>query len=196
MRAAWLVLLAACSPHIASGSYLCGAEKACPPSEACDGVTDTCVLESAEQPFACAMGTEFPGDDTSATPQQIPALACVSPTYQVSECLPLGDMADWIVFSVPSTCTTVELHARIVYPIAYEGVSLELWDLAGNRRIGTDVPCPDAVGDPAHVERCIKLTVTPGGSYGLLVKPNGQGDCGGACAYNRYELSVQLATPG
>ena len=34
-----------------------------------------------------------------------------------------------------------------------------------------------------------------GGSYGLLVKPNGQGNCGGACAYNRYTLSVQLATP-
>ena len=196
MRAALLVLLAACSPDIASGSYLCGAEKACPPSQACDGVTDTCVIATSEQPFACEQGTEFPGDDTSATPQQIPALACVSPPYQVSECLPMGDSADWFAFSTPGNCVQVEVQARILFPVAYEGMSLELWDRAANSQIGTDVPCADSVNDPAHVERCIKLTVPPGGSYGLLVKPNGQGDCGGACAYNRYELFVQLGTPG
>jgi len=196
MRAALLVLVAGCSPEIASGSYLCGPDKACPPSEACDGVTDTCVLESSEQPFACDLGTEFPGDDTSATAQQIPALACVSPPYQVSECLPMGDMADWFAFATPANCSSVEVQARILYPVAYEGMNLELWDLAANSQIGTDVPCADSINDPAHVERCIKLTIPPGGSYGLLVKPNGQGDCDGACAYNRYSLSVQLATPG
>ena len=196
MRAALLVLLAACSPEIATGSYLCGAEESCPPDEACDGVTDTCVITSSAKPFACAMGTELSGDDTSATPQQIPALACVSPPYQVHECLPMGDQADWFAFSTPSTCVTVEVQARILYPVAYEGVSLELWDLAGNSQIGTDVPCADSIDDPAHVERCIKLMIPPGGSYGLLVKPSEQGNCGGSCAYNRYDLSVQLQTPG
>jgi len=196
MRAALLVLLAACSPDIASGSYLCGAEKSCPPNEACDGVTDTCVLATAEQPFACESGTEFPGDDTSATAQQIPALACVSPLYQVHECLPMGDAADWFAFSTPANCVQVEVQARILFPVAYEGVSLELWDLASNTQLGTDVPCADSINDPAHGERCIKLTIPPGGSYGFLVKPSGQGNCGGACAYNRYTLSVQLATPG
>ena len=34
------------------------------------------------------------------------------------------------------------------------------------------------------------------GDYGLVVKAQSDGDCDGACAYNRYDLSVQLATPG
>lgn len=189
------MVLAACSPEIASGSYLCGAEELCPPGEKCDGVTDSCVLATAEMPFACEAGTEIAGDDTAMTAQQVPALACVSPRFQAAGCMPPGDAADWFAFKTPSDCTTVQVQARIVFPVAYEVLSLELWDLAGNSQIGTDVPCADAVGDPAHVERCIKLTVPPGGSYGLLVKPSGQGACGGACAYNRYDLSLQLATP-
>lgn len=196
MRAALLLALAACSPEIATGSYLCGPEEKCPPGEACDGISDSCVLESGAMPFACEMGTEFPGDDTSMTAQQVPALACVSPPYHRAECMPVGDAADWFAFATPSTCTSVEVQARIAFPVAYEGLALELWDLSTNMPIGTDVPCADTVGDPAHVERCINLTIPPGGSYGLLVKPTGQGTCGGACAYNRYDLTVQLATPG
>ena len=93
-------------------------------------------------------------------------------------------------------CTAVEVQARIVYPVAYQSLSLELWDLTTNTAAGSDVACPDSIDDPAQVERCIELTVTPGGTYGLVVKPGGEGTCDGACAYNRYELSVQLATPG
>jgi len=197
MRATWLLLvLGACSPEIASGSYLCGAQESCPPDEACDGVTDTCVLTSTAMPFACDMNTEHAGDDTSATARPIPMLACVSPPYRESGCMPLGDTADWFQLTTPASCTSVEIQARLVYPVAYQGLSLELWDLGMNSSIGTDVPCPDAIDDPAHVERCINLTVTPGVNYGLLVKPSGQGACDGACAYNRYDLSVQLATPG
>jgi len=197
MRAMWLlVVVGACAPDIVPGSYLCGAEESCPPDEACDGVTDSCVLTSSAVPFACDAGTEHTGDDTADQARAIPMLNCVSPAYRESDCMPIGDSADWYKLAVPSTCTSVEVQARIIYPVAYEGLSLELWDLGTNQSIGTDIPCPDSVGDPAHVERCIKLTVTPGGTYGLLVKPSGQGMCGGACAYNRYDLSVSLDTPG
>ena len=197
MRTLWLVvMLGACSPDIVSGAYVCGAEESCPPDEACDGLTDTCVLASRAMPFACDADTEHPGDDTSATARPIPALACVSPPYRETACMPLGDTADWFELSTPASCTAVEIDARIIYPVAYEGLSLELWDLTANSSVGTDIACPDSVDDPAHVERCVKLTVTPGGHYGLVVKPSGQGACDGACAYNRYDLSVQLATPG
>lgn len=196
MRAMWLFVLGACSPDIVSGSYVCGAQESCPPDEACDGVTDTCVLTSAAMPFACADNTEHAGDDMPSTARPIPMLACVSPPYRESGCMPVGDAADWFTLTTPASCTAVEIDARIVFPVAYQTLSLELWDLTMNASIGTDVPCPDSIADPAHVERCVNLTVTPGRNYGLLVKPTGQGACDGACAYNRYDLTVQLATPG
>lgn len=196
MRAIWLVVLGACSPEIATGSYLCGAQRSCPPDQACDGVTDTCVDTAAALPFACADNTEHPGDDTSATARPIPMLACVSPPYRESGCMPIGDTADWFQLATPASCTAVEIDARLVFPVAYQGLSLELWDLTMNSPIGTDIPCPDGIADPAHVERCVNLKVTPGGNYGLLVKPSGQGTCDGSCDYNRYDLSVSLATPG
>jgi hypothetical protein len=195
----WLiavVMFAACSPEIAPGAYLCGAEESCPPGQACDGSSDSCVLASAATPFVCEDGTEHAGDDTSMTARPIPALACVSPPYRESGCMPAGDMADWFSLSTPASCTAVEVQARIVVPIAYEALSMELWDLGANQKVGSDIACPDSVQDPAHAERCITLPVNPGGHYGLVIAPAGTGTCGGACAYNRYELSVQLATPG
>jgi hypothetical protein len=197
MRTLMLVAaVAACSPTITPGSYLCGPSAACPSDQVCDGVTDSCVLKGTAMPFACEMGTDFPGDDSAATARQIPQLACVSPLYVAAGCMPSGDAEDWLALSVPSTCTSVEVQARLSFPVAYEKLSLELWDLSMMARIGSDVPCAQSVDDPAHVERCITLPVTPGGNYGLVVKATSDGDCGGACAYNRYDLTVQLATPG
>jgi hypothetical protein len=192
----WLVMLAGCSPDIASGAYLCGANASCPANQACDGVTDTCVLKPEAMPFTCATGTDVPGDDTPATAQPIPQLACVSPPYVDHGCMPAGDTQDWVKLSPPSVCSSVEIDARLTYPVAYEKLALELWDLSTNSIVGSDVPCADGANDPARVERCIDLAVTPGGDYGLVVKGASDGDCGGSCAYNRYDLSVQLATPG
>jgi hypothetical protein len=73
---------------------------------------------------------------------------------------------------------------------------MELWDLGMNSVVGSDVDCPQSSGDPAHVDRCINLQVTPGRDYGIAIKATPDGSCDGDCAYNRYYLSVQLATPG
>ncbi len=196
MRALVLVILAACSPTITPGSYLCGPNAACPSNQVCDGVTDSCVLDGTQMPFTCEMGTEVPGDDSAATARPIPQLQCVSSPFTAGGCLPMGDTQDWFKLTIPATCVSVEIQARITYPVAYETLSLELWDIAMNAPVGSDVPCVQSANDPAHVERCITLTVTPGKDYGLVVKPGTGGDCGGACAYNRYDLTVQLATPG
>jgi hypothetical protein len=191
-----LILLGACSPEIVSGSYLCGPEQACPPGEACDGVTDSCLLASRAEPFECEMGTDIPGDDTKDTANQIPQLQCVSVPYTVTGCMPMGDGADWYKLATPSTCSSVEVQARIQFPVSYEHLAMELWDLGLDTLVGSDIECAKSSGDPAHIERCINLTVTPGHDYGVLIKPTTDGSCGGDCAYNRYYLTVQLATPG
>jgi hypothetical protein len=196
VRALVFIVVAGCTPSIVPGGYLCGANEACPPDQMCDGVTDSCVLKGTEMPFTCEDGTDFPGDDSATSARQIPQLQCVSVPFMTQGCMPGGDGQDWLKLSVPSTCTSVEVDARLSFPIAYEKLSLELWDLGTNRVVGSDVPCVQGATDPAHVDRCITLMVTPGGDYGLAVKAQTDGDCGGSCAYNRYDLSVQLATPG
>jgi hypothetical protein len=196
MRALALVFLAACSPDIVSGAYLCGPESMCPPDEACDGVTDSCVLASRAEPFACDDGTERAGDDTAASATQLPNLDCVSVPASLDGCMPAGDGADWFKFSTPTVCSSIEAQVRVQYPVAYEHLSMQLWDIGMNTLVGSDIDCPKSSGDPAHVERCINLQVTPGHDYGIAIQPTADGSCDGACAYNRYYLTVQLATPG
>jgi hypothetical protein len=197
MRALLLLLMVgACSPDIAPGAYLCGAESSCPPGEACDGVTDSCVLETAAEPFTCDPGTDHVGDDTKDAANSVPQLACVSMPYSVNGCLPAGDGADWYKLTTPAGCVSVEAQIRIQYPVAYEHLTMELWNLTSNTRVGSDVDCAKSSGDPAHVDRCIKLPVDVSTDYGIVVAPSTDGACNGACAYNRYYLTVQLATPG
>jgi hypothetical protein len=190
------VSLAACSPDIVSGAYLCGPEGMCPPDDSCDGVTDTCVLASRAEPFTCEDQTERPGDDSPGSATQIPALACVSAPYSAHGCMPAGDAADWFAVSTPPECGAVEVQARIEYPVAYEHLAMQLWDLGTNTMVGGDADCASSIGDPAHVERCIEVPVTPGHDYGIAILPTAEGSCDGHCAYNRYYLTVQLATPG
>jgi hypothetical protein len=154
------------------------------------------VLASTAEPFACEDGTEHPGDDSAAAANQLPDLACVSPPTTQHGCMPAGDGADWFALKTPAECVAVEAQVRIQYPVSYEHLSMELWDLGMNSVVGSDIDCPNSSGDPAHVDRCINLQVTPGRDYGIAIKPTTDGACDGDCAYNRYYLTVQLATPG
>lgn len=192
-----LVLLAGCEADIASGSYLCGPEGLCPTDEACNGPDNTCVLTSTAQPFTCgATNTDNEPDDTPAEAMAISGLTCVSAPFEKNGCLHMGDPADWVSLAVPSTCVAVEVRASVTFPVAFEPAQIELWDLAANTMVAAGSACPEsmsiAVGESGA---CLKMTVTPGGTYGIVVKPAGGGDCNGNCAYNRYALTVQLATP-
>ena len=52
----------------------------------------------------------------------------------------------------------------------------------------------EAGGGEGDIRRCLTHGVELGTRYGVKVVPNGQGNCDGDCAYNRYTLNVQLAT--
>jgi len=190
-----VVVAAACSPDIAPGAYFCGPERSCPPDQACDG-TGVCVLAESVGPFACDLGTDPEPDDTPGQAIAAPALACVSTPYVKAGCLHDGDPADWVSLAIPATCTAVEVQVRITYAIGFEPVAIELWDLSGNQKIASGGGCVGSLPSAGDDDLCITVAVQPGGHYGLVVKPAGGGDCGGGCAYNRYNLTVQLATPG
>ena len=198
MRAASiLAVVAACSPDIASGTYFCGPEMSCPPDESCNGSDNTCMVSGSEMGFACDPKDELHEPDNSQTQAfAMPTLSCVSSPYQDHGCLKDGDGADWSKLSVPSTCTAVEVDLRITFPLAYEPVTAELWDAGANMSIATAAMCSSNAGIAAgDAGRCLTKTVTPGGNYAILVRPEGGGECAGRCAFNRYVLNVQLATP-
>ena len=204
MRALWMcVALAGCTPDIVSGAYVCGPEEACPEGQACNGTDDdeagliaeTCVLQSLARGFACKPKFDIEPDDSAAQGYLIQDLGCVSAPFINDGCMAVDDTSDWVTFVAPSVCSAVEVEARLTFPISYEDLGLELWNVDANMMVGEDKDCP-ASADLSMVRRCLDITITPGTKYGVKVKPTGDGSCGGNCAYNRYTLSVQLATPG
>ncbi len=197
MRGAWLVLACAgCSPEIVSGSYLCGDEMYCPSDQVCNGPDNTCVLPGVAQAFACDPMVDNEPDDTIAQATKLPALTCVSSPFVKQGCLHDGDPADWVELTAPTGCTAIEVQVRVTYPIAFEPVTVELWDAVGNSMIAGQGECVDQTTAPGDDSKCIQMTISGGGTYAVGVKPAGTSDCGGSCAHNRYTLTVQLATPG
>lgn len=196
------VALAACTPDIVSGSYLCGPDSICPEGQACNGTEDegaglmaeTCVLPSLAQPFKCTPKFDAEPDNSAAEGYVISNLGCVSAPFTNDGCMPVDDESDWVTFVAPSICTSVGVQARLTFPLAYEELGLELWNVDANMMVAEDKDCPQ--GSEGAVRRCLDFTLVPGIKYGVKVKPTGEGACGGNCTYNRYSLSVQLATPG
>jgi len=194
MRALVLLALAACTPDIASGSYLCGPEGACPKGQACNGPDNTCVLTSTVQPFACAADLDFEPDNTATEAHALTNLTCVTTPFSNNNCMPSGDTADWLKFTAPTNCIAVEVEARLAFPVAFEELGLELWDLDRNAKVADEAMCLQGA-DVGLERRCLDFTLAGGTTYGIKVYPTGEGTCDGACAYNRYLLGVQLATP-
>jgi hypothetical protein len=195
MRAAIVLALglAACSPDILSGSYLCGPDQSCPTDQACNGSDNTCVIASTASPFACTTKEEHEPDNTPAQGLAVGALDCVSTTFSQHGCLAAGDTADWFTLTAPTGCTALAINIRVTYPIAFETVGVNLTDPTGTL-IASDAPCKVA-GTAGDDDRCLVQTITPGSSYAIQVKPAGGGDCDGKCNFNRYTLAIQLQTP-
>jgi hypothetical protein len=187
------IALAACQPSVATGTYLCGDEELCPEGQACDGPTGTCVVASTAQPFAC-MDLHEP-DDSAQQAFALPALTCVSTLYSEDNCLVAGDAADWRSFAAPTACSAVAAQIAIDFPIAFEPLELQLWDIGTNTMVATGGSCMNTGNGPGVDSLCISQTLLGGDTYGIAIQPAGGGDCDGKCNFNRYTLSVQLVTP-
>ncbi len=205
MRAVYLLVLtvAACTPEVVSGSYMCGPDRTCPEGQTCNGEFDeaaglqqeTCVLESLARPFSCVPKIDLEPDDTMDQAFLIENLGCVSAPFVNDGCMLDAETADWVTFVAPSSCVAVAVEARLTYPIAYEDLGLELWDVTANVKLTTDEACKSNL-DTGRERRCLDYTLVPGTKYAVKVTPTGNGTCDASCAYNRYTLTVQLATPG
>ncbi len=197
MRASIFVglVLVGCVPEIAPGAYLCGPERGCPDEQVCDGVTNTCVLRNQAKPFACPiMQTEVEPNDNANNAQAIENLLCASRPAEVIGCTRDLDGEDWFQFDVPASCAAVGVDLRLTFPVAFESLELELRDADG-ATIATGASCPNSEPDDGDEQRCVEKSLTPGGHYTVRIARTGKGDCQGACAHNRYTLTLQLETP-
>ncbi|MDX2093408.1 MAG: hypothetical protein SFX73_36525 [Kofleriaceae bacterium] len=195
MRGAALLLVAltaACTPDIVPGSYFCGPEQACPEGQTCDGLSNICVLPTQAKPFACTSGTESEPNDAFATAQPVlVGASCASNPTEVRGCTAAEDGQDFYGFTVPGGCTTVSASARMAFPLAFEPLTLKLVDEAG-ATVAEGRPCDNDAPDDGDVRLCIEANVAPSGTYAVVVARTGEDTCDGACAYNRYDLAVQL----
>jgi hypothetical protein len=190
-----VVTLAACTPNVFSEAYLCGPDSVCPEDQACNGPDHTCVLASKAQPFACSPTMPTEPDDTSDTAHVIQMSSCQGVPVLEDNCMLQNDAEDWVKFQVPAAdCSSVQLTAVIQYPIAFEQLGAELWDLDHNTKVVDDGACakPGKVGEE---NRCITQALVAGTNYGVRVHPTGEGNCDGNCSYNSYSLSLLLMKP-
>jgi hypothetical protein len=197
MRAAFacIAFAAACTPDIVSGAYLCGPEQFCPEGQSCNGPDNTCVATGQQTAFACDPMDLHEPDDTPAQAFVVPGLTCVSGAVIEHGCLAAGDAQNWLQIAAPAGCVKVVLTAQLTFPLAFEPVVGNLYDATGTNLVTTTTTCahPGAIG-PGNDALCISQQLTPGMTYALQIAPAGGSDCAGQCAYNRYNLTVQLGT--
>jgi hypothetical protein len=190
------VLLGACTPEIVSGAYLCGPDESCPDDQKCNPASGLCVAPGSVQAFTCGREqdlTEIEPNNTQAGAQAIQASGCASTLAEISGCTPAGDGDDWFTFQVPANCTTTVAHLRLSSSIAFQMLGVTLSGPNGTFEASATA-CDSSFPDDAEVQVCLAQTVTPGATYAVRVAPAGGGNCGGDCPYNRYRLSMQLAT--
>jgi hypothetical protein len=191
MRALLFVLsIAACTPEIVSGSYLCGPNASCPDDQVCNGPDNVCVTASA-LPFSCEPELATEPDDTTDKAFSLGPIDCVSVASVLDSCMDESDPADWVAFSTRESCVGLTADVRITFPTAFEELGLELWDLDLNERVAVDVPC--TAGDNGVELRCLRAPLRSSTRYAVQVLPTGDGACDGSCAFNRYTFRMQLS---
>jgi hypothetical protein len=85
------------------------------------------------------------------------------------------------------------MKATLTYELAYEELRITLTGSDGTTVIATGAPCSSGgPPDDGVLATCVSAPLVDATTYILRIEPTGSGDCGGACAFNRYGLSVQL----
>jgi hypothetical protein len=185
--------MTACSPEIGSGTYFCGPEQLCPPSQTCNGPTHTCESDVIAQPFACPMGSEdYEPDDDMASARVLDDVMCGQTILGAyTGCISEGGDADLVTFVNNTTCMSTDPHIeiRMRYAIAFVPLVVEVLDDQG-AVIATGELCT-ASNDLTGMERqCIDIPNDTGTFY-IRVSPESDApDCDGECQYNEYVLDI------
>jgi hypothetical protein len=172
--------LAACSPDIESGAYYCGLEEACAPGLVCDVPSHVCVTAAEATPFACSEGADLPVP--SCGPDSLGSHGCIGTAATV----------DTIALTTTAGCTT-HVAVQLSYPIAFMPLALTVHD-AGGAIVGTAAGCHGEHG--GLTDACVDFVGAPGATYTFdVAAAPGAPTCGGACAFNSFDLAVLIQRP-
>lgn len=189
-RSLMLLALAACSPDIADGGYLCGPEQTCPSPYVCSGSDFTCVEPEEATPFGCG---DLP--NTPATAVALNSTPLCVQSIEANSCIGGSGDVRWFSLATPPSCAKPELGIAIElqFPEAWAGLQVTLADAAGNA-LATDAACSEQdVAVAGTTQTCITTSEAAGSNYLISVEGTGDGDCGGACAYNDFTLTTALS---
>jgi hypothetical protein len=179
LAAALAAAAAGCTPVVESEAYYCGPEERCPPDQVCRETDNICVLPGDFQQFACT-------DD-----DQLGAPGCQQATLVAKGCVDGADAHHTYPLTTHDTCP-VHLSATLTYPVAFMPVAISLLDPTG-AVVATSAPCSSAGGAETA---CLEVDAAPGTAYQLdVAAASGAPTCDGACAFNRYLVSVSILSP-
>jgi hypothetical protein len=191
MRARYLLLglVAACTPEITSGSYLCGEQESCPPDLRCDGETATCVFARDVMPFVCPEGTnDAEPDDDIASALDIGTAGCGALAFSDDGCIDAADDVDHVAFTTPADCDGM-LDVKLRFSLAFAPIGVDLLDDSG-AVVASGAQCGTA-DSSGQITVCLTAPVDPTTAYVLRIDlPSDAPTCGGACAFNSYQLSI------
>jgi hypothetical protein len=195
---AGLAGLVACTPEIGLGTYFCGPERLCPPDQACDEISWTCVHPLWAEPFSCPAGSDtFEPDDERGAARDLGATSCERSSVLVGAvgCIAGADAVDYATFDLPELCS--DEHRVVVtlrYPIALMPLAVDLVDGEG-QVVASGALCTPPLDYSGQDRLCIEVAPTVQ-RYWTRVTPAADAvDCDGACAYNRYTLDVSFLAP-
>jgi hypothetical protein len=190
-----ILTAAACSPEISSGGYLCGPERYCPPEQACDEPTYTCVNAVVAEPFACPEDTEgFEPDDDLAGARDLGTMQCGQPLFGggFNGCIAAPGKVD--LFRLTGRACSGSEGARLgislLFPIAFVPLQVELLDADG-AVLATGVSCEVGAGYGGLDGVCLEAPVEDDVVYHVRVSVDPDGpDCDGGCAETLYILDI------
>lgn len=183
-----LLGLAACDPDIGSGTYYCGPERACPEDLRCDEATARCVFPQLVDVFDCGPdGNVNEPDDAAGEAHDVGTIGCDRLESVQVGCVDNAGDVDYLRGVTPAGCAgdvTIELFA----PVAFMPLSIQLLD-EGGAVLATGAVCTE-VDDDGEQRVCVSAEVGAATPYLVRIQRADGGDCGGACAYNRYHLTM------
>lgn len=194
------VAAAGCEPDISRNTYFCGPDSLCPPNLACQLGSDesfafNCVLPRELEVFSCPASTsDLEPDNDVATARVMGEIGCGDQlVFENWGCIADGSDVDHFQFTRPNDCAGSDPKVRLTirYPLGAAPLSMALLDDAG-QVLSVGALCTEDQDGTGTEQLCIDNRDVGTGTFSIRVQVDEEGnaDCDGTCAFNRYQLII------
>lgn len=197
-----VLLVGGCKPEITGDTYYCGPERLCPEGLSCqvglrESFAYSCVRPRATLPFQCP--TETLDREPDSTPNDAHTLASLVCGDQAGfsnwGCIADGQDMDHFEVQILSECpsSSTRFTANLRYPIGTAPLQIELLS-SDDTVVAISELCTPELDTKGTDSQCLDHSNLVPGFYHLRVSIDeaANADCGGACSFNQYQLSVAL----